>query len=150
VTDLDLESLMAQDRRTAWEPVIYQLEHLQVSTSSNGIPTATVKLTGPDKEVLTDASIGNGPVDAIYKAINRIIGAENRLVEYNVSSVTEGLDAIGEVTIRIEKGGRIYIGHGASTDILVASAKAYLSALNRLLASEGHKGTPQKPGTSPD
>lgn len=150
VTDLDLESLMAQDRRTAWEPTIYTLEHVQVSTASNGVPTATVKIVAPDGQVLTDAAIGNGPVDAVYQAINRIIGVENRLVEYNVSSVTEGLDAIGEVTIRIERGGRIFIGHGANTDILVASAKAYMSALNRLIDSEKLAGAPQKPGTAPD
>jgi 2-isopropylmalate synthase len=150
VTDLDLESLMAQDRRTAWEPSIYRLEHVQVSAGSSSIPTATVELVGPDEAVLTDAAIGNGPVDAIYQAINRIVGVENRLVDYNVSSVTEGLDAIGEVTIRIERNGHIYLGHGANTDILVASAKAYLSALNRLIDSEGLKGTPRQPGSTPD
>ena len=150
VTDLDLESLMAQERRTAWEPTIYRLEHVQVSTSSGGIPTATVRVVGPDEEVLTDAATGNGPVDAVYRAMNRIIGVENRLVDFNVSSVTGGLDAIGEVTIRIERGGRVYLGHGASTDILVASARAYLSALNRLIATEGLKGAPQEPGSAPD
>ena len=149
VTDLDLEALMAQDRRTAWEPNIYRLEHVQVSTSSSDIPTATVKVVGPEGQVLTDAATGNGPVDAVCKAIDRIIGVESRLVDFNVSSVTGGLDAIGEVMIRIERGGRIYLGHGASTDILVASARAYMSALNRLIATEGLQEGP-KPGATPD
>ena len=79
---------------------------------------------------------GTGPVDAIYQAINRIIQVPNQLVEYSVKSITEGLDAVGEVTIRIESGGRTYVGRGADTDIIVASARAYMNALNRVLAIE--------------
>jgi 2-isopropylmalate synthase len=76
-------------------------------------------------------------VDAIYQAINRLVGVPNRLIEFSVNSVTEGIDAIGEVTIRIESDGMVYIGRGADTDIIVASAKAYINALNRLLAANG-------------
>jgi 2-isopropylmalate synthase len=85
---------------------------------------------------LADAALGTGPVDAVYKAINRIVKIPNRLTEFTVKSVSEGIDAIGEVLIRIESEGVTYTGRGASTDIIVASAKAYMNALNRLLAAK--------------
>jgi 2-isopropylmalate synthase len=75
-------------------------------------------------------------VDAVYKAINRIVGIPNELTEFTVKSITEGIDAIGEVLIRIESKGVTYTGRGAATDVIVASAKAYMNALNRLLASK--------------
>ena len=137
VTDRDLESLMEQEKRQAWEPTTYQLQHVQVSSGTGDMPTATVRILGPDGVARSDATTGNGPVDAVCRAIDRVMGIEAKLVDFNVQSVTGGLDAIGEVTIRIEREGRIYLGRGASTDILVASAKAYMSALNRLIASEG-------------
>ena len=76
----------------------------------------------------------------MYKAINRIVKAPNRLTEFTVKSVTEGIDAIGEVLIRIEGDGVTYTGRGASTDIMVACAKAYMNALNRLLLAKGIPG----------
>ncbi|MFC1988524.1 alpha-isopropylmalate synthase regulatory domain-containing protein, partial [Chloroflexota bacterium] len=87
----------------------------------------------PDGEVLEDAALGTGPVDAVYKAINRLLVVPNKLTEFSVKSVTEGIDAIGEVLIRIESEGVSYTGRGSDTDIIVASAKAYINALNRLL-----------------
>jgi 2-isopropylmalate synthase len=134
VTNLDLEVLMAERRRVISEVITYRLEHLQVSCGDHSIPTATVRLVGPENQVLSDAGTGTGPVDAIYQAINRIIQVPNKLVEYSVKSITEGLDAVGEVTIRIESRGRTYVGRGADTDIIVASARAYMNALNRVLA----------------
>jgi 2-isopropylmalate synthase len=130
VTDKDIESVVAQQKRTISE--VYQLEKVQVSCGS-GMPTASVRLTGPDGKILEDASLGTGPVDAVYKAINRLVCVPNNLTEFTVKSVTEGIDAIGEVLIRIESDGVTYTGRGADTDILVASAKAYMNALNRLL-----------------
>ena len=85
--------------------------------------------------MLADAALGAGPVDAVYKAINRIVGVPNKLTEFTIKSITEGIDAIGEVLIRIESDGITYTGRGADTDIIVASAKAYTNALNRLLAA---------------
>jgi 2-isopropylmalate synthase len=82
-----------------------------------------------------DAAIGTGPVDAVYKAINRVVQLPNQLIEFSVQSVTAGIDALGEVTIRIRHGDRVFSGHAANTDIVVASAHAYLHALNRLHAS---------------
>ena len=132
VTDRDIESLVAQELRTQTET--YRLDHVGVSCGDHSIPTATVRLIGPGSEVLEDAALGTGPVDAVYKAINRIVKVPNQLTEFTVQSVAEGIDAIGEVLIRIESNGVTYTGRGAATDIVVASAKAYMNALNRLLA----------------
>jgi 2-isopropylmalate synthase len=119
----------------------YHLEHIQVSCGDKSVPTATVKLRGPGGEILADAALGTGPVDAVYKAINRLVGVPNQLTEFTVKSVTEGIDAIGEVLIRIESDGQTFSGRGSATDIVVASAKAYLNALNRLLAARGGAGS---------
>ena len=148
VTDRDLEALMAEERRVVMEPITYSLEHVQFSGGDHDIATATVKVIGPDESVYTDAATGNGPVDAVCKAIDRVIGVPNELVDFNVQAVTEGLDSMGEVTIRVEKDGRVYLGRGASTDIITASAKAYLSAINRILAYEGISDLPAV-GTTP-
>ncbi|MBA7666777.1 2-isopropylmalate synthase [subsurface metagenome] len=138
ITDRDIESLIAQELRAVSE--IYHLDRIQVSCGDRGIPTAAVKLTTSDGQVLADAALGTGPVDAVCKAINRLVGVPNVLTEFSVKSVTEGIDAIGEVLIRIESEGVTYTGRGADTDIIVASAKAYMNALNRLLAVKGVAG----------
>jgi len=138
ITDKDIESLIAQEQRTTSED--YHLDRLQVSCGDRGIPTAAVRLVGPDGQVLADAALGTGPVDAVCKAINKIVKVPNDLTEFSVKSVTEGIDAIGEVLIRIESGGITYTGRGADTDIIVASAKAYMNALNRLLAAKKAAG----------
>ena len=141
VTDADLDALMSTRRRMEYEPSIYELERVQVSCGNHEVPTATVSLKDPDGSVITDAATGTGPVDSVYKAINRIVGVPNTLTEFTVNAVTEGIDALGRVTIRIEKNGVIYVGRGSDVDIIVASAKAYMSALNRLLAKEGIQQT---------
>lgn len=133
VTDRDIETIVAQEIRTTSET--YHLDHVEVSCGDHSIPTATVRLLAPGEQVLADAALGTGPVDAVCKAIDRIVRVPNKLTEFTVSSVTEGIDAMGEVLIRIESGGVTYTGRGAATDIIVASAKAYMNALNRLLAS---------------
>jgi len=133
IADRDIEALVAEELRTFSET--YHLEHVQVSCGEHLVPTASVKLVGPDGRIIADAALGTGPIDAIYKAINRLVGVPNNLIEFSVKSVTAGIDAMGEVTIRIESGGRTYTGRGAATDIIVASAKAYMNALNRLLAA---------------
>ena len=133
ISDRDIEALIAEEMRTFSET--YHLEHVQVSCGDHLVPTASVRLVGPGGQLLADASLGTGPVDAVYKAINRLVGVPNNLTEFSVKSVTGGIDAMGEVTIRIESGGRTYTGRGADTDIIVASAKAYMNALNRLLSA---------------
>ena len=149
VTDRDLEILMDEEKRVASEPVTYNLDHVHFSSGDHDIPTATVRLVGPDGTSFTDASTGNGPVDAVCKAIDRVIGCTCKLVDFNVQSVSEGLDSIGTVTIRIENDGRTFSGRGASTDVIVASAMAYLSAVNRMLAADEEAELPAV-GTTPD
>lgn len=132
VSDRDIESVIAQELRQVSET--YHLDCVQVSCGDKGIPTASVRLISPEGKVVADAALGAGPVDAVYKAINRLVEVPNILTEFTVKSVTEGIDAIGEVVIRIESDGVTYTGRGADTDVIVASAKAYMNALNRLLA----------------
>lgn len=138
ITDRDIESLVAQEQRSV--PETYHLDRIQVSCGDRGVPTAAVKLTTADGRVLADAALGTGPVDAVCKAINRLVGVPNVLTEFSVKSVTEGIDAIGEVLIRIENEGITYTGRGADTDIIIASAKAYMNALNRLLSTRKADG----------
>ncbi len=145
VTDADLVALMSSQRRTIDVPAIYTLEHIQVSCGNHEVPTATVRLKSPDGQVVTDAAIGTGPVDAVYKAINRVVRVPNQLTEFRVDAVTQGIDAIGDVTIRVEKDGQTYVGRGSDTDIIVASAKAYMNALNRLLATQSARAPASAP-----
>ena len=135
VYDEDLESLINEADRTS--NAAFTLESLQVSCGVPSIPTATVELRFQDGGVLIDSSHGNGPIDAIYRAINRIMQVENDLIEFSVQSVTRGIDALGEVTIRIKApDGRIFTGRGAHPDITTAAARAYANALNRLMAAD--------------
>ena len=115
-----------------------------VTCGDHSIPTATVRIRGPNGQVFCDADHGTGPVDAVYRAINRVIGEPNELIEFSIQAVTEGIDAVGRVTIRIEADDpvsengverRVFSGRSADNDIVVASAKAYMFALNRLLAA---------------
>ncbi|MFN5140631.1 MAG: 2-isopropylmalate synthase [Pseudanabaena sp.] len=131
ISDRDLEAIVNDEIRHA--PEAFKLDHVQVSCGDRAIPTATVTIVMPDGTEITDASVGTGPVDAIYKAINRIVSVPNQLIEYSVQSVTAGIDALGEVTIRLKHPDvGTLSGHSANTDIIVASARAYLSALNKL------------------
>ncbi len=135
VYDEDLEALVGESERTLND--VYHLESVQVVCGEPGIPTATVELVDRDGNHLVDSNHGTGPVDAVYRAINRIVGVENDLIEFSVKSVTRGIDALGEVTIRVRSAdGSIFTGRGAHSDIIVASAKAYANALNRLLVAE--------------
>jgi 2-isopropylmalate synthase len=98
------------------------------------LPTATVSIRRPDGEIVQDAAIGDGPVDAIFKAVERVTGVHANLREFVVRSVTQGKDAQGEVTLEleVESGDRSFRGRAASTDIIEASAEAYLNAVNAI------------------
>ena len=154
LTDADIRAIVADE--IYQPPEIWKLNNIQVTCGDNTLPTATVSLCDSDGAEHRDAAIGTGPVDAVYQAINRIIGVKGKLVEYGINAVTEGLDAQAEATIRIEpingnsttkvnpqtgrESVRSYSGHGASTDIVVASARAYVSALNKMLAYKDGAG----------
>ncbi|MDV3353063.1 2-isopropylmalate synthase [Leptolyngbyaceae cyanobacterium CCMR0082] len=133
ISDRDLEAIVNDETQQVVEH--FKLELVQVSCGSSARPTATVTILTPNGEELMDAAIGTGPVDAVYKAINRVVDIPNDLIEYSVQSVTAGIDAMGEVTIRLRHNQHIYSGHAANTDIVVASADAYMQALNRLYSA---------------
>ena len=138
VTDADLEALIADEFHGPEE--IFSLVDIQVTCGTMGMPTATVKMHGADGQEFIHAAVGAGPVDASYKAVDAIVQAPNVLIEYSVHSVTAGIDALGEVTIRIAANAddkRSFGGYGADNDIIVASVKAYLAALNRMVAVMG-------------
>jgi len=130
VFDEDIEALV--DESLELQHGLWELTGLQVTSGSNTIPTATVTLKDTNGEVLQDASIGDGPVDAIYSAIQRLTGIKVNLTDYRIRAVTKGKEAMGEVHIELEHSGRKIRGRGLSTDILEASALAYLAAINRL------------------
>lgn len=148
ITDLDLEALIADEFYKPRD--VYLLNGLQVTCGTMGMPTATVRLRGPDGVVHTQVSIGTGPVDATYKAIDQVVNIPCTLLEFNVHAITEGIDALGEVTVRVQSEtgsttmdaqseveySRVYGGHGADPDIIVASAKAYVNALNKLIVAQ--------------
>ncbi|MBE7513560.1 MAG: 2-isopropylmalate synthase [Anaerolineales bacterium] len=145
ITDADLQAIMSDQLEGPVE--IFKLRGMQVTCGQIGMPTATIKLEGPDGKEYIEAAIGSGPVDAVYSAMDKIVNAPNRLLEFIVRAITEGIDAQGEVTVRIcTKDGeyQTFGGHGSDPDIVVASGKAYLAALNRLLVATGGAGvTPE-------
>ncbi len=140
VTDADLEALMTDELHKPQE--FFRLEDIQVTCGTMGMPTATARISNADGETFIKAAVGTGPVDACYRAVDAVIQNPATLIEYSVHSVTEGIDALGEVTVRIlpadgDGSGRSFGGYGADSDVIVASVKAYMAALNRMLAALG-------------
>lgn len=155
VDDRDIEALIAGEMQHT--PELYKLDHVQYASGVGMIPTATVRLIGPDGQTKIDSAQGTGPVDAVYQAINRIIQRPNELIEFSINAITEGLDAVAEVTVRIREQGapvrlnessstatsltgrrqaqQIFSGYGVHTDTIVAAAQAYMAALNKMLAA---------------
>ncbi|HMA35169.1 MAG TPA: 2-isopropylmalate synthase [Chloroflexia bacterium] len=150
VDDRDIEALVSG---AVQRPVpIYALDQVQVACGTHAIPTATVRMRGPDGTLRTESAQGTGPVDAVCGAINKIVGEPGELVEFAVNAVTEGIAAVGEVTIRVQEYGAapaagpdgpaalrplarrsgVFSGYGVDTDIIVAAAEAYVAALNQL------------------
>ena len=108
----------------------YKLEYFNIISGNFSVPTATIRIKIKD-EVKEEAATGDGPVDAIFRAIDRAIGITTVLKEYNVQAVTPGKQALGEVSVALEIDDKAYIGKGSSTDILEASALSYVNAINR-------------------
>jgi len=134
ITDMDLEALMSEQHRLVDTDRTYKVGTVHVVCGNDTSPEATVTLDCPDGESRTVEAHGTGPVDAVCKAIDDVVGLDIELTEFAVTAVTEGIDALGEVTIRVAKDGSVYSGRGSDSDIVVASAKAYVNAINRLLA----------------
>jgi len=128
VFDEDLDAIVTDEARGEDK---YKLEHITVTCGSFAVATATVQMEINGTPVRT-AELGDGPVDSAFKAIKKLTKSKAKLTQYNVGSITGGTDAQGEVTVRVEEGGQTVVGKGSSTDIIVASAKAYIHALNRL------------------
>ncbi len=108
------------------------------------IPTATIRIKKANGDVVQEAACGDGPVDAATNAIDKVVGMKIKLLDYNLHAVTSGKDAQGEVTIRLEDSGLTMLGRGASTDIIEASAKAYLNAVNKLMVAKRTKQKAKK------
>ncbi|MFZ6033084.1 MAG: 2-isopropylmalate synthase [Melioribacter sp.] len=128
VFDDDLRMLMGDEIQK--DNDIYELEYIQVNAGSNLIPNAVVKINY-NGEIYSESATGDGPVDAVFNAIERALSINSEVESYQVRSVTSGREAMGEVIIRIRSGNKSFMGRGISTDIIEASAKAYLSALNQ-------------------
>ncbi len=131
IYDEDLQAIVEDVVATGVRPT-YTIDYLSVTAGSHQIPTATVRLRKGTR-VKELASTGDGPVDAVFKAISKITHVKATLVDYTVRSVTSGREALGEVTVKVDHKGKLHTGVAASTDIVEASAKAYLNCLNRLL-----------------
>ena len=137
ITDRDLEAIVSE--QVQQPEARYQLQLVQVSCGTRLKPTATVTLSEENGPEQTVSAVGTGPVDAVCRALNQLAGVHNELIEFSVKSVTEGIDAMGEVTIRLRRDGSLYSGHAADTDVVVAAAMAFINALNRLVAAQEHQ-----------
>ncbi len=143
-TIYDDDLVLLVQEQTSGVPEFYSLNYLHVSTGSDTVPTATVKLMR-DGTIHQDAACGDGPVDAVLKTIERITGEPGKVLDFSLQSNTKGKDAVGEVSIQVEYAKDTVSGKGSSTDIVEASAKAYLNSLNRyLFASQPVKRPPRK------
>ncbi len=142
VTAMDLEALVTDELRE--ELASYQLEGFEVEASSKRPPHATVQVRLPGGEMVSGSFTGDGPVDAVFHAINAATGIDARLREYRVDAVSEGQDALGEVSVVLELDGQTAAGQGVSTDIIEASGRAYLRAL-ALAVSKAARGEQARP-----
>lgn len=130
ISDRDLEAIVEHEVKHI--PERYVLDHIHISTGNRVVPTATIGLKEGEK-LIEEAACGEGPLDAAFKAIDKATNIHASLKSYALNAVTGGKDAVGEVTVKVQYGDRVFIGRGISTDILEASARAYLSAINKVV-----------------
>jgi 2-isopropylmalate synthase len=142
IFDDDLEAIIEEEISTI--PEEFRLDYISTSSGNKTLPTATIRLARGDT-LLQDAACGDGPVDAALKTINRITGIKGRLADYSLRAVTGGTDALGEVSVKVSNGPYTENGRGTSTDIIEASAKAYLNAINRIVWRRKHKKRMKSP-----
>lgn len=141
--DADIEAIVMNTDAAAPGP--WTLETLASSAGTNTVATASVGLRGENGELVDEAAVGDGPIDAACKALERITGLELKMRHFDLHSVTKGEDAQGEVTVTVEYNGRTFRGHGISTDIVEAGTRAYLEVVNRILRRRA-KGLDPAPG----
>ena len=138
VYDEDLESMVQEHQRDA--EAVYTLNALQVSCGDPLVPTATATITDEVGATHVVCATGSGPVDAAYKAIDKVVAVHGDLSEFSIKAITRGIDAIGEVTVRVAaEDGNVFTGRGADNDIIVSSAKAYVNAINRMIQTSRAK-----------
>ncbi len=142
VTTEDLIALVEDERTRA--PEMFKLLDLQVHSGLALTPVATVRVKTPDDEV-TEAATGDGPVDAVYKAISRAVGLSPTLERYRIEATTGGTEALGEVMVRLRQGSVVVTGRGIAPDIVESSARAYLDALNKLVSGVGAREAIEAP-----
>ncbi len=146
IADADLAAIV-QAEAVATAPEVCRLDYFQVTSGNTTVPTATVRVTCAGAEPAQESAVGDGPVDAVYRAMDRAIGQEFRLLDYALRAVTGDKDALGEVTVRLaDPDGRTATAVGASTDVIEASARAYLAAVNKLLGMQA--GGPRVPAAA--
>ncbi len=133
VTDHDLLAIIGEEQAHRTVTEVCRLLTFQVVAGNEMMATATVRLVR-DAAVQQEAASGDGPVNALYHAIDRAARFEGQLLDYRLNAVTEGQDALGEVTVRVRSGDRVASGRGTSTDVLEASARAYINAINKILS----------------
>ena len=130
IYDEDIEALVLEELEEI--PDIYKLVSFHTSSGSAVIPTATVRMEVEGKGLVTDAATGDGPIDAVYRAVDRITGMQCELIDYGIRAITSGKDAMGEVFLEVRYGKMREHGRATSTDIIEGSTHAYLSAVNKL------------------
>jgi 2-isopropylmalate synthase len=140
VFDEDLAAIISDEIHAIEH--IYELEYLHVACGTGTLPTASVKIKIKD-ETKQAAACGDGPVDAAYEAIRQATGLSPKLENYSIRAVTSGKEALGEATVRITEDGRTFTGRGISTDIIEASAKAYVDAINRMVSTQNKGQQPE-------
>lgn len=131
IFDDDIVAIADEGGEIVSVPEIYSLEYMRISSETNTVPLAGIKLK-KEGRIYYETATGDGPVDAAYKAIDKITGIKVKLLDYSLKSVTSGKDALGEVTVKVEKDGKTIYGRSASTDVIEASVKAYINAINKL------------------
>jgi len=145
IFDEDIAAIINNEVRSVEK--MFDLNYLLVACGTGTLPTASVRVRVRD-QIRQAAAYGDGPVDAAYEAIRQAVGKAPKLISYSIRAITEGKDALGETTVRIEnEQGRRFIGRGVSTDIIEASAKAYVDAINRMVAAETNGSAEQPKAT---
>jgi 2-isopropylmalate synthase len=132
ISDKDIESLISDEIYVT--PETYKLDFLKISSGTTIKPVAEIKLIFKAKKIKAKVS-GDGPVDAVYRAVDKLVKKPDKLVDYIIQAITGGTDALGEVAVRIKDSKEnIFSGHGSDTDIIIASAKAYINAINKMVS----------------
>lgn len=131
IFDEDIETIV-QEAFSKTIPQTYCIDYVCVTSGNTSIPTATMRLK-KDDQIIQDAACGDGPVDAVYLAIERITGIKAELIDYSLRSISKGKDALGEVIVKLKADNHVVTGKGVSTDIIESSAKAYLDGINKIL-----------------